>query len=190
MEQFDVLGKLVERLEGLGMDYYISGSFASNYHGMPRLTHDIDVVVKIGPSDIDGIVQSFSPDSYISEDGIREALTGSGMFNAIDNMTAFKVDFWVFRGDPFGRSCFERACRAELAPGCLALIASPEDVILHKLLWNRISPSDRQWKDARGVMLVQKERLDMGYMKNWAATLNLEKELDSLVADKRLPNIT
>jgi len=158
MEQYDVPGKLVEKLESPGIEYYITGSFASNYHGVPRLTHDIGVVVKMGPSDIDGIVKSFSPDSYISEEGIREAFTGSGMFNAIDNATAFKVDFWVFRGDPFGFSCFERAARAELAPGCSALSASPEDVVLYKLLCNRISPSERQWKDARGGDLVQKER--------------------------------
>jgi hypothetical protein len=148
------------------------------------------VVVKVGHPDIGRIVQSFSPDSYISEDGIREALTGSGMFNAIDNATAFKVDFWVFRGDPFGHSCFERASCAEIAPGRPALIASPEDVILHKLLWNRISPSERQWKDARGVVLVQKDRLDLEYMKKWAASLNLEENLDILLADRNLPNST
>jgi hypothetical protein len=34
-------------------------------------------------------------------------------------------------------------------------IATPEDVILYKLFWNRLNPSDRQLADASGIVAIQ-----------------------------------
>jgi hypothetical protein len=38
------------------------------------------------------------------------------------------------------------------------LRSTKEDIILHKLLWHKISPSERQLADAAGVYAVQKKR--------------------------------
>jgi hypothetical protein len=35
-----------------------------------------------------------------------------------------------------------------------AWIATPEDTILHKLYWDRLTPSDRHHQDAAGVDVV------------------------------------
>ena len=44
---------------------------------------------------------------------------------------------------------------------------------MHKLYWNRITPSDRQLGDVAGVVQVQRGRLDESYLREWAAELKV-----------------
>jgi len=69
-------------------------------------------------------------------------------------------------------------------------IATAEDVILHKLLWNRIAPSDRQLGDAAGVVAVQAEALDRNYLRQWAQKLKLTDELERLLSGEIKPKHT
>lgn len=71
-----------------------------------------------------------------------------------------------------------------------AWIATAEDVILHKLVWNRLSPSDRQLGDAAGVVAVQADALDKNYLNRWARDLNLANELERLLSGEIKPKQT
>jgi hypothetical protein len=71
-----------------------------------------------------------------------------------------------------------------------AWISTAEDVILHKLLWNRITPSDRQLGDAAGVIAVQADALDKNYLKQWARELKLDSELERLLNGEIKPKRT
>ncbi len=192
MQQLQVLQKTVKRLEKLGIEYYITGSMASNYYGLPRLTHDLYIVIMLDSNKVLEIVEIFSVDSHVSEEGIQEAFAGSGMFNIIDLETGFKVDFWLYRGSEFDESCFAREVKVLLSDDLSGWIATPEDVVLHKLYWNTISPSERQRNDARGVLLVQGERIDKEYLRQWATHLNIEQDLEQLLSagENDLPNVT
>ncbi|ETR65530.1 MAG: hypothetical protein OMM_14105, partial [Candidatus Magnetoglobus multicellularis str. Araruama] len=55
-------------------------------------------------------------------------------------------------------------------------IVSPEDIILNKLIWFDLGGgiSDRQWNDILGVIKVQKNLLDTGYLEQWASKLNIK----------------
>ncbi len=44
---------------------------------------------------------------------------------------------------------------------------APVDVLLHKLRWRQISPTDRQLTDGRGRFLVPGDELDRGYLYNY-----------------------
>ena len=62
-----------------------------------------------------------------------------------------------------------------------AWIASAEDVILHKLLWNHITPSERQLGDAAGICAVQRDKLDIDYLTKWSTQLEVAEELSRII---------
>ena len=173
----------------LGIPYFITGSIASSYYGIPRYTHDIDMVVTISKQDSGEIIRLFSQEGYISQEGIQDALSGTGMFNFIHSDTGLKVDFWIDRGEPFTGSCFARAREVELSEGFWVMMARPEDVLLHKVYWDRLMPSERQLRDAQGILSVLGEKLDVKYMEKWAKDLRIEDRVQRLLGEKKLPNL-
>jgi hypothetical protein len=64
-------------------------------------------------------------------------------------------------------------------------LATPEDTILAKLEWYRLGDevSDRQWRDILGVLAVQGDRLDLAYMRQWAATLGVSDLLEQALRE-------
>lgn len=69
-------------------------------------------------------------------------------------------------------------------------IATAEDVILHKLLWNRLSPSDRQLGDSAGIFAVQGDALDAGHLRRWATELEVADVLEQLLSGAIRPKHT
>jgi hypothetical protein len=65
-----------------------------------------------------------------------------------------------------------------------------EDVILHKLYWNRITPSDRQLGDVAGVVHVQRGKLNEAYLRHWASELGLSSELETALSGALKPKQT
>lgn len=56
-------------------------------------------------------------------------------------------------------------------------IATPEDVLLAKLEWAKRTGSERQLRDAAGIVAVQGAALDRGWVERWAKELGVEAEL-------------
>ena len=61
MSQQELLKRVVQTLDQIGIDYMITGSMASSLQGEPRSTHDIDVVLAIQEIDVDNLVDAFRP---------------------------------------------------------------------------------------------------------------------------------
>lgn len=179
----------LRRLNRTGVTYYLTGSMASNYWGIPRTTHDLDFVVQLPMADVQRIVREFSGDFYIEEAAVRAAYQAPHQFNAIDTRSALKVDFWLPKPEPFDQEMLRRRTQVSLF-GEPAWISTAEDVILHKLVWNRISPSDRQLGDAAGIVSVQAEALDKNYLRQWAQELKLAGELERLLRGEIKPKNT
>jgi len=189
MNERELLIDCLRRLNRTGVSYYLTDSMASNYWGIPRTTHDIDFVVSMQLAAIPSIVREFSTDFYIEESAVRAALAPPYQFNAIDTRSALKVDFWLPKPEPFDREMLRRRAQVTVF-GEPAWIATAEDVVLHKLVWNRISPSDRQLGDAAGVVAVQDDALDKSYLRHWAKELKLTGELERLLSGETRPKHT
>jgi hypothetical protein len=69
-------------------------------------------------------------------------------------------------------------------------ITTAEDSILHKLVWNKITLSERQSGDAAGVFAVQREKLDVAYLRKWADELEVSAELNQLPSGQIKPKRT
>lgn len=180
MTEQDLLVDCLSRLNRTGVEYMLTGSMASNYWGIPRTTHDLDFVVSLGRGDVPLMARAFEPDYFVQEESIRAAFGPPFQFNVIDTRSALKIDFWMLRDDALEREMFARRVPATLF-GVPAWIATAEDVILHKLYWHSLTPSDRQLHDAAGVEAVQRGLLDEAYLRRWGERLALGPLVDDLL---------
>ena len=60
-------------------------------------------------------------------------------------------------------------------------------VILHKLYWNKITPSERQLGDAAGIVAVQGEHLDRTYLLRWSDSLGVTDYMARLLRGEIRP---
>jgi hypothetical protein len=178
--QDDFLRKLVGILDASSVPYMICGSFASSFHGQPRATRDVDIVVAPTEKQLLDLVESLGGDYYVSLAAVREAFANQSMFNIIDNQSGWKADLVVRKDRPFSRQEFKRRCLIKMK-GLDLWVTSPEDIILSKLEWARDSGSQQQFRDALGVALVQWGGLDLDYLRKWAKELNVEDSLQRLL---------
>jgi len=170
------LKRVVRALNESDIPYMITGSFVSSLQGEPRSTHDIDILVALRPSAIDSLVVAFPPpDFYLDRDSIIRAIKDRGMFNLIYVPEGDKVDFWILTDEPFDRSRFARR-RREIVLGEELVISAPEDTILAKLRWAKLSGgSEKQFVDALRIYEVQYPNLDLKYLERWAKDLSIAK---------------
>lgn len=177
MTQEEVVARVLDALVQAGLAHMVSGSFASNLHGVPRMTQDADVVVDADVAGIIRLVRLLEQDFYVSEDAARDAARSRRMFNAIHLETGFKVDLILTKNRAFSSEELRRRESGALA-GRPVDFATAEDTILTKLEWARMGDSDRQYGDAKGIIQVQGARLDWSYLETWADELGVRDLLD------------
>jgi len=62
--QDEVVGEVIDALDQLGLVYMIVGSFASNFHGVPRMTQDADLVIALDEAGAIGLVRALEGAFY------------------------------------------------------------------------------------------------------------------------------
>ena len=182
MSQQELLKKVIQALDQAGIQYMITGSLASSLQGEPRSTHDIDMVIAIEESKVHQLMEAFPPPNfYLDEDSILDAINRQSMFNLIDVNVGDKVDFWILTEEPFDQSRFSRKISEEFT-GLKMQVSTPEDTILAKLRWAKLSGgSEKQFTDALRVYEVQYGELNIDYLKHWVKKLDVESLWKRLV---------
>jgi hypothetical protein len=135
------------------------------------------------------MVAAFSDGYFIQEMSVRGIFRPPHQFNAIDNDSGFKIDFWLLSREPFEQEAFRRRRRDRIL-GESAWISTPEDTLLHKLYWNKLSPSERQLGDVAGIYAVQGDQLDVPYLRHWAAELGVTDTLERVFRGEIRPKTT
>lgn len=178
MELRKFIKDLAAKLQAAGIDYCITGGYAVSVWGSPRSTLDIDLITSLKPGQVSLLIKTISPGkgAYLDEEAIKEAVSTGGEFNYIPAETGLKVDFWVMTSkNKTGIDELKRKRRV-LFEGQEIFFISPEDLILSKLRWARMSASTRHAEDIRSVLSGSSE-LDLEYLKREAAAQGLTADL-------------
>lgn len=170
----DLLLLVLERLNSSQIQYMVTGSMASSFWGLPRSTHDIDIVILLGAEEAAKISQIFQDDFYLSKEAIEGAIKKEKGFNLIHTKTGLKVDFWPVKSRTFHQEAFKRRVKTKLF-GVEAFLASAENTIISKLLWYKESESERQLQDIKGILATQGGEIDRDYIDKWVSELGLKK---------------
>jgi hypothetical protein len=162
-------------LDRLAIPHTVGGSIASSFAGEPRSTIDIDIVAAIREPVVEPLVEALSVDFYVDAAAVRRAVRERSVVNLIHQPTQLKVDLFIAGGTPLDQQQLARRQEVVLGPGRRLYVHPPEDILLQKLHWYRKGGevSDRQWRDALGIIRVQGPRLDREYLDAAAPTLGV-----------------
>jgi hypothetical protein len=175
---------VLRALERIGVPYMIAGSVAAMLYGEPRLTNDMDVVAELAPDHIEPLLAQFQTDEYYvpSPAFVRSIVANGGAFNVIHVPSASKVDLIIRRRNDFATVEFSRRRSLPFTDGFDAFVATPEDVILSKLLFYREGRSEKHLTDIAGVLRVSAGQIDESYIESWVQRLGL---VDGWLESKR-----
>ena len=183
----DVFRRVIGALERAGIPYMLTGSFASSYHGSPRATQDIDVVVAPSADQLRALIRSLpTAEYYVDEDAAFEAQRNEGQFNIVDFASGWKVDLIIRKARPFSRQEFDRREVADFH-GLQVAIATVEDVLLAKLEWAKLGQSQRQIEDIARLLKVRANELNRQYLANWIPQLGLGAQWEAACREAGIP---
>ena len=182
MRQIEFLGFAAETLERLGIPYAVVGSYASTAWGDPRMTRDIDIVISPTAQQVDLFMQAFpAPGFYVSSTAAHEAVRHRGQFNVIQPATGNKIDFIVAKDGEWPAAQLARREKIQFMPGVSAYVATPEDVILGKLIYYREGGSEKHLRDIRGIFRVLGPDIDYEYLQQLADQLGIGDILQTAI---------
>ncbi|MBI5360560.1 MAG: nucleotidyltransferase [Planctomycetes bacterium] len=163
-----LLSKAAELTEQENLEYVIIGGIAVNVWGNPRTTSDIDIVVLLSPDRYAVFLKLAAKHGFIFN--FKKALSQlkkMGMCRLMKDK--YHVDFIMGYSD-FEKTVFERKRKIEIF-GIRIWVASPEDVILYKLLSSR----NIDLADMSNIVQTQAGKLDVKYLR--ARALQMQTDL-------------
>lgn len=124
--EIDILLQTCKKLDKEKIPYMLTGSFASNFYAVPRMTRDADIVIQIHSSMVTKLLNLFQDEFYIDRNDVLDAIQHQGMFNIIHNESLFKIDFIICKNSPYRLTEFERRQQTKLGDQSLWM------ALLHK----------------------------------------------------------
>jgi len=165
--------------ESQQIPYRVVGSMASMAYGEPRMTIDVDMVADLQADNVPAMIAAFpDPEYYVSESAALEAIRRRSQFNVIHIPSGLKVDVIVPRKSEHSVSEQSRVRRLSDRSDFSAWYAAPEDVILNKLRYLKMSggQSQKHIRDIGGMLKISGDQIDREYIETWAAKLNVLDE--------------
>jgi hypothetical protein len=181
------LSPVAAAFDELSIPYRVGGSVASSALGVARTTLDIDLCADVQIEHAAALEERLTDAYYVDAAMIREAVQRRDSFNLIHLATMLKIDVFVKKQRRFDREAFERFVLEPLGadPARRFPISTAEDVVLFKLDWYRLgnTTSQKQWDDVLGVLRLQGDALDRGYLDRWARELGVADLLERALAE-------
>ncbi len=179
MQPANVFLVFTEPLERAGICYMVTGSVASMLYGIPRFTHDLDLVIELPSHQVQAITQAFPlalfytpPEEVLQIESHRPQ---RGHFNIIHHETGLKADIYIHGNDPLQSWGLARKSRIEIAEDSGIWVAPPEYVIIRKLEYYREGHSEKHLHDIKGMLEISADIIDQSTIHDWVERLDLQK---------------
>jgi hypothetical protein len=183
----DVVLRLADVFERLGVPYAIGGAVATSFWGVPRTTQDADCLVAVpavayqrlaDALNAAGFVLDQAPDSRaVTVEALLQQVREDKYMTLACRATSVELFIPVV---PLQHSILKRAVEQPFH-GHAIRVTTAEDLILLKMAFHR----QKDLLDIKGILHVQKGRLDISYLRHWSGQMLEEpaaRELDELIA--------
>jgi len=142
-----LLARTARALDGARIPYMVVGGQAVLLYGEPRLTKDIDITLGVAVgrlAEVLAVVDRLGFKTIVDPDGFAAETM---VLPCSDESSGVQIDL-IFSDTRYEREAIDRGRMVELG-GARVRFASPEDLIIHKVVAGR----PRDMEDARSVLL-------------------------------------
>jgi hypothetical protein len=175
----ELVQRLVDALESVGIPYVLVGSLAASFYGVSRSTQDADLVVSCDGSQIRKLVAALGDEFEREPQMAFETVTATRKTVLRVKKTGFQIEVFFLSDDEHDQQRFERR-RLVATLGRKAYVLSPEDVIVTKLRWLLLAGRSKDEGDLRAVLRLQSDRVDWPYIEQWCNRHGTTQLLDRL----------
>jgi hypothetical protein len=183
----DVVLRLADVCARLGVPYAIGGAVATSFWGVPRTTQDADCLVAVPAVAYQRLADALNAAGFVLDRSpAPQAVTVEALLQQVRAdryMTlacrATTVELFI-PVVPLQHSILKRAVERPFH-GHPVRVTTAEDLILLKMAFHR----HKDLLDIKGILHVQKGRLDIAYLRQWSGQMLEEsaaRELDELIA--------
>ncbi|HNB50736.1 MAG TPA: hypothetical protein PK530_02275 [Anaerolineales bacterium] len=181
LEFGDFLRLVLDALNASDVDYMIVGAVSVWAWGEPRTTRDFDLVIHVPLPQMKTLSQELEKrDMLVPLDIILDIYIENRAdtpVNAIHLYTGYKAELFLLRpemGDEYAMTAFSRRLKIDLGPPLgEVFVISPEDLIMSKLRFFKISHQPKHPRDIASIVLEQANELDRTYIETWATRLDV-----------------
>lgn len=179
------LSLFVSRLEAAGAPYMVTGATAAILYGQPRVTNDLDVVLRLDDAARPAFLAAFpETEFYVPPESVvraEQARVQRGHFNLIHHESGYKADIYLAGDDPLHAWALPLRRRLRWDDDLEIAVASPEYVVLRKLEFYREGGSAKHPTDIRAI--VETTGVDETAMAPWLQRLALAALWETLKAN-------
>ena len=193
MQEAELIHAFVEPLNRSGLTYMVTGSIAVIVMGEPRLTHDVDIVIRLGHDDCARLPSIFPEDRYycppLETIRLEAARETRGHFNLIHLPTGGKADLYPVGKDPLHLWALLRRLKVD-CHGATIFLAPPEYVVVRKLQYYVEGRSQKHLQDIAQVLKGVAETIDRPALHEWIDRLGLQhvwREIETNGLSQELP---
>jgi hypothetical protein len=168
--------EVLEVLDELGIDWFVTGSEAAACYGVLRQTFDTDVVIDLQPNSFDHLARAlprFAIAAPVEFDDFA-------MASVVSIETAAKVDLIMRRPGPYASRSMARRRRCDHREFGEIWVAAVEDLVVAKLEWSE-GVSELQLRDCSQLLRLNASSVDAAYLERTAA----ERGVAELLAQVR-----
>ena len=171
--------EVLDALEETGVNYLIGGAVAVWGWGEARTTRDFDVVVDLPLEQMARLSEALKEREMLAPVEVMLDLYLSPAdlpINAVHLPTGYKLVIFLLRPDDALRaSALQRRLLVDFGPDVgEAYVHSPEDLILYKLQYYRLSSQPKHIRDIGSIIAtVGDDNLEQVYLAQWIERLEL-----------------
>jgi hypothetical protein len=184
MDEFpEILRYVSDFLTSENVNYVIVGGVAVMYHGVPRTTVDIDIILQIDDSKIPDFVEFLNSKGFIaSMADFQDAFAENSHSTIFYRNSMLRLDIQGVNSD-FDQMTLNRAIIVRLFDTGIKL-ATAEDTLVNKILFE----SEQDLRDAFGIFTRNHKNLDFEYIESTCALLNILDKWKSFLSDFEMKN--
>lgn len=175
----------VAPLNGAGIEYMVTGGLASVIYGHPRLTLDVDLVIRLEASSVQQFVALWPPEAFycpppevLRDEAARDAY---GHFNVTHAETGMRADVYLAGNDDLQQWALQHR-RAVMLEGHVVQLAPIEYVIAYKLRYAHDGGSDRHLRDVARMLQVNEAMVDPAVLDRIVARLGVRSEWERAIS--------